>query len=176
MTGTASFRRESEKLVGPALERLRHGDPQVVAFLYFHYDYLHTDVQRQVFRALWQQLSRTQDQALAARLHNAGINDLATDFPQLAGTIRRWSDRLWTEAAGELTHPLPGNIHAESARAAALRNLVVGLPLSSICGAKLRKSMAALLVRWPAAKVFSDAIVAWRRAALKRPKSRNKER
>lgn len=176
MTGPASFRKESQNLVGPALARLRHGDPEVVAFLYHHYNYLHTDVQRQVFLAVRDQLVRTQDQALASRLRMAGIGDLATDYPQLAGTMRTWSDRVWMGAARELTHPVTGDIHAQSPRAAALRDLVVGLPLSAICGAKLRKSLAALMARWPAAIAVSDALVSWTSAALKRPRSTDKLR
>lgn len=171
-----SYRKQSELLVGPALDRLRQGDPEVVAFLYQHYTYLHADVQFMVFRAIWERLSSSHDEALARRLRDLGIGDLATDFPRMAGTMRQWSDRIWTAAAMELTRPVLADIHARSPRAVALRHLVVGLPLSAILGAKLRRGMGVLMERWPALSVSRDGIVAWSRAALKRRWSAGKRR
>lgn len=66
-------------------DRLRLGDPEVVAFLYQHYAYLRPDVQLLVFRPIWDRLRSTQDQALATRLRALGIGDLAANFPHLAG-------------------------------------------------------------------------------------------
>lgn len=171
MPVNASFRTESEILVGPALDRLRKGDPGVVAFLYHHYDYLHDDVQRQVFQTIWERLRRSQDQALATRLHTLGADGLATDFPLLAGTMHEWADDVLIGTAQEVMCPLWGNIQANSPRAAVLRDLVVGLPLVSIYGAKLRKAMAARKGAGHTSLAYCDALLGWTSAALKRLKS-----
>jgi hypothetical protein len=52
------------------------GGPEIVAFLYHHYNYLHPDVQRQVFLAIWERLSCSQDQAPAMRLRTLGMKVL----------------------------------------------------------------------------------------------------
>ena len=132
------FRRHSEEMIAPALDRLKAGDPSVVGEIYQLIDHLHPDIRRQVFIAIQSRLVATSDQALCARLRDQGVKDLADDFPRLAIAIRQYSRRQWTSSAKEVRRQKPYDIHAASLRGRHLRNVILSLPMTSLCGAKLR--------------------------------------
>ena len=134
------YRQYSLELIQPALERLRHGDPAAVAYLYRHYSHLHPDAQLMTFRAIAEKLRHTSDLELAARFAKYGPSGFAADHPQLAQAIGEWSNRVWGRAAQELLRPTVGNLYATSPRALVLRNLILRLPLQGIVGAKLRRA------------------------------------
>lgn len=155
------FRKESEGLIQPALDALGRGKPEALVFLFHHYSYLHPEVQRAVFKAIWHRLRATEDHVLASRMSKGGLADLAVDHPLLAREVAGRFHGALNGVCNELSRPNCTDINAVSPAAVTLRQVVLILPLTAIVGAKLRARYPASVRRWKAMFEKCVAITKW---------------